>query len=60
MINMSDMVAVLAENGLFDASLGRLVKGYNIVTSENAEAWINMTNKVRLATAQEVAQAYGV
>lgn len=57
---MSDMVAVLAENGLFDASLGRLVKGYNIVTSENAKAWINMTNKVRLATAQEVAQAYGV
>jgi hypothetical protein len=60
MINMSDIVAVLAENGLFDISLGRLVKGYNIVTPENAEAWINMTNKVRLATAQEVAQAYGV
>jgi len=57
---MSDMVAVLAENGFFDVSLGRLVKGYNIVTSENAEAWISMTNKVRLATAQEVAQAYGV
>lgn len=57
---MSDKVAVFAENGLYDSSLGRLQKGYNIVTSENAEAWIKMTNKVRTATPQEVASAYGV
>ena len=57
---MSDMVAVFAENGLFDKVLGRLQRGYNITTPDKAEAWMNITNKVRLATAQEVAQAYGV
>jgi hypothetical protein len=57
---MSGTVAVYSENNLFDVSLGRLKKGYNITTSENAEAWMSMTNKVRLATAQEVANAYGV
>lgn len=54
------MVAVFAENGLFDKNLGRLEKGYNIVESDKADTWISMTNKVRLATAQEVAKAYGV
>ncbi len=57
---MSDTVAVFAENGLFDSSLGRLQRGYNIITLDKAEAWIDITNKVRLATAQEVANAYGV
>ena len=57
---MSDKVAVFAENGLYDNSLGRLEKGYNIVTTEKAEAWIKLTNKVRTATPQEVASAYGV
>jgi hypothetical protein len=57
---MSDMVAVFAENGLYDKSLGRLQNGYNITTSQNATAWMELTNKVRLATPQEVANAYGV
>lgn len=57
---MSDMVAVFAENGLFDVALGRLQKGYNVTTYDKAEAWMNITTKVRLATVQEVAQAYGV
>jgi len=60
MNNMSDKVAVFAENGLFDPFLGRLNKGYNIVTEENADAWMHITNKVRLATSQEVANFYGV
>lgn len=54
------MVAVFADNGLFDVALGRLQKGYNIVEEHKAEAWMNITTKVRLATPQEVAQAYGV
>lgn len=57
---MSQQVAVFAENGLYDESLGRLDRGYNITTSENAEAWMKITNKVRIATPQEVANAYGV
>lgn len=57
---MSQQVAVFADNGLYDESLGRLDGGYNITTSENAEAWMKITNKVRIATPQEVASAYGV
>jgi hypothetical protein len=57
---MSGKVAIFAENGLFDKKLGRLSKGYNITTSSDAEAWMKITNKVRLATPQEVASAYGV
>lgn len=57
---MSDMVAVFAENGLFYKGLTTLQKGYNIIRSDEAETWMNITNKVRLATPQEVAQAYGV
>lgn len=57
---MSDQVAVLAENGLFDVNLGRLSKGYNITNLETAEAWMKITDKVRLASPQEVANAYGV
>lgn len=59
-IYMLDTVAVFAENGLFDKELGRLSKGYNITTSDKADAWMTITNKVRLATPQEVANAYGV
>jgi len=57
---VSDKVAIFAENGLYDRSLGRLEKGYNIVTTEKAEAWMKITNKTRLATPNEVASAYGV
>jgi len=57
---VSDKVAVYADNGLFLDSLGRLDRGYNIINLELAEAWMKNTNKVRLATAQEVADAYGV
>jgi len=57
---VSDQVAVLAENGLFDVTLGRLSKGYNITNLETAEAWMKITDKVRLASPQEVANAYGV
>lgn len=56
----STRIAVHVENGLFDSKLGRLSQGYNIITIEEAEAWMHITNKVRIANPQEVATAYGV
>ena len=56
----NDKVAVYSNGGVFDVTLGRLSNGYNIVDAETAENWMKITKKVRLATAQEVAAAYGV
>lgn len=57
---MSDKVALYVENPQFDRILGRLERGYQIVTKDQAESWLKITNKVREATPQEVAIAYGV
>jgi len=57
---MSDKVAIFSSNSLYDRNLGRLEKGYQIVTKEQAEAWTQISDKVREVTPQEVAIAYGV
>lgn len=57
---MSDKVAIFTSNSLYDRSLGRLEKGYQIVTREQADAWTQISDKVREVTPQEVAIAYGV
>lgn len=53
-------VAVYSQSGLYHDMLGRLEQGYNIITIQEAEAWIQVSKKVRLASPQEVANAYGV
>lgn len=52
-------VAVYSEGKLAHPALGRLTKGYNIVSPEQAKEWMNISNKVRMATPEEVAIAYG-
>lgn len=53
-----EKVAVYSLRNLNWNGVGALVKGYNIVTKEDAEKWI--TNKsVRTATPDEVKRAYG-
>lgn len=52
-------VAVYSEGKLAHPALGRLTKGYNIVAPETAEEWMKISNKVRMATPEEVAIAYG-
>jgi len=44
---------------MFHPVLGRLEKGYNIVSSDDAEQWIKISNKVREASPYEVAAHYG-
>ena len=58
--NLPDKVAVFVRGGLYDNSLGRLEKGYQILDSEKADAWIKITSRVREASPNEVASAYGV
>ena len=55
-----DKVAVFSSGNLFHPNYGRLEKGYAILDPEAAEFWMNISNKVREATPEEVAIAYGV
>lgn len=50
-------VAVYSSKNLFWSEVGRLLKGYNIVTEEQAEKWLTNKN-TRMATPEEVAGAY--
>lgn len=55
-----ETVAVFSEGKLFHPNLGRLTAGYNIVDSKTAEEWMKISPRVREASPQEVASAYGV
>lgn len=55
-----DKVAVFSSGNIFHPIYGRLEKGYHILTSESAQDWFNISNKVREASPEEVAMAYGV
>lgn len=55
---VSEKVALFSERNIFWNGVGEVVKGYNIVTKEVSEKWLT-TNKVRIATPQEVAKHYG-
>lgn len=55
-----DKVAVFSSGNLFHPSYGRLNKGYTVLDNETAKNWMSISNKVREATPEEVAMAYGV
>jgi hypothetical protein len=55
-----DQIAVFSSGKLFHPSLGRLSNGYSILDTNIAEEWMKISKKVREATPQEVASAYGV
>lgn len=55
-----DKVAVFSSGNLFHPNYGRLEKGYHILDLETAQSWMAISNKVREATPEEVAMAYGV
>jgi hypothetical protein len=55
-----ETVAVFSEGKLFHPSVGRLNQGYNIVSYDAAQEWMKISKRVREATPQEVASAYGV
>lgn len=52
-------VAIYSEKNMAWMSVGRIVKGYNIVTKEASENWLTRKG-VRKATPEEVASHYGL
>jgi hypothetical protein len=58
--NKPSKVAVYSSGNVYHPSLGRIEKGYTILSPESAEAWKKISNKIREATPEEVAMAYGV
>jgi hypothetical protein len=55
-----DKIAIFSSGKLFHPTLGRLAYGYNVVDFDVAQEWMKVSEKVREATPQEVASAYGV
>lgn len=53
-------IAVFCPGRLHHPILGRLNRGYNILDRNTAEEWMKISQKVREASPQEVASAYGV
>ena len=56
---MSNKVALHTPNNMFHPVLGRLEKGYNVVSKDIADQWIKISDKVREASPHEVAAYYG-
>jgi len=52
-------VALLSNRGIYWQGVGRLKKGYNIVTPGAADKWLTMKG-IRVASPEEVAREYGV
>lgn len=52
-------VAIYSEKNMHWVSVGRISKGYNIVSEEESEKWLSR-KAVRKATPQEVATYYGL
>jgi hypothetical protein len=55
---IEEKVAVYSTKNVSWPGIGKVQKGYNIVTKEQAEKWLSR-NHVRTATPEEVAQEFG-
>lgn len=59
-ISQPSKVAVYSSGNIFHPIHGRISKGYNILDPETAKTWMEISDKIREATPEEVASAYGV
>jgi hypothetical protein len=56
-----DLVCLFVENAsVYEQTLGRLNKGYNIVRKEDADIWVSKFPKIRVTSPEEVAEVFGV
>jgi len=53
-----ETVAIYSERNVSWTSVGKVYRGYNIVTQEQADKWLTRSH-CRLATPEEVAQEFG-
>jgi hypothetical protein len=54
-----DKVALKSTKNVFWEGVGRVYKGYNIVTKEQAESWL-LRSHITLATPEEIAREFNV
>ena len=54
-----DKVAIFSTRSVYWPGVGRVVRGYNIVSSSKVDEWLTR-NHVRIATPEEVAREYGI
>ena len=54
-----NLVALFVENAsVNDRELGKLTRGYNIVSKKDADIWISKFPKLRIASPEEVAEVF--
>jgi hypothetical protein len=54
-----ELVALFVQNAsVNDKELGKLTKGYNIVSKKDANLWIEKFPKIRIASPEEVAEVF--
>lgn len=54
-----DKVAVYSSRNVSWQGVGKVLKGYNIMTKDKAEQWLTRDH-TRIATPEEVAKEYGI
>jgi hypothetical protein len=55
-----ELVALFVENAsVNDKELGKLTRGYNIVSKKDANFWIEKFPRLRIASPEEVAEVFG-
>ena len=57
---VKEKVALHSNKNLSWTGVGKLSRGYNFVSKENAEKWLARAKSVRAASPEEVATHYGV
>jgi hypothetical protein len=56
-----NLVCLFVENAsIYEKTLGKLNRGYNIVSKEDADVWVSKFPKIRVTSPEEVAEAFGV
>jgi hypothetical protein len=55
-----DLICLFVENAsVYETSLGRLNKGYNVVSKKDADIWVTKFPKIRVTSPEEVAEVFG-
>ena len=54
-----DKVAIYSPRNISWVGVGKVSKGYNIMTKDKAELWLTRSN-IRIALPEEVAKEYGI
>jgi hypothetical protein len=56
-----DLICLFVENAsVYEITLGKLARGYNVVSKKDADIWVSKFPKIRIASPEEVAEVFGV